>query len=100
MRSFAMAATTFGPAYDPDLDGGRVKNQMDVIRDYMLGTFPRFKTLAEIQGALNYPQASISAQLRHLRKGQFGGYRVEKQRRSKGLWEYRVSRPIKKSLFE
>ena len=46
------------------------------------------------------PHASISAQLRHLRKEKFGSYNIEKRPRgdrSNGLWEYRLwgSCPIK-----
>jgi hypothetical protein len=49
-----------------------------------------------------YGEASISAQLRHLRKPSFGGFRVEKRRRegedtaanaktaAPGKWEYRI----------
>jgi hypothetical protein len=54
----------------------------------------------------SYPPASISAQLRHLRKEQHGGYRLEKRCRSiakfmagvdeRGangpVWEYRLDR--------
>lgn len=64
-------------------------------------------TLAEIAEATEFAEASISAQLRHLRKAQNGGYRVEKRhrrmpsavarmrkareaRRGPVIWEYRV----------
>jgi hypothetical protein len=93
----------YGPAFDKELDGGRLRHQREVIRDYMLG-HGDWKTLAEMRAALGYPESSISAQLRHLRKKQFGGYRVEKRRRSgKGAWEYRVLPPEKfvhVSLFD
>jgi hypothetical protein len=64
-----------------------------------------WKTLAEIRQTFDYPESSISAQLRHLRKKQFGSYRVEKRRRNglKGTWEYRVLQPGKPaalSLFD
>jgi predicted transcriptional regulator len=85
----------YGPTFDKQLDGGRLKHQQERIRDWML-TQNDWKTLAEIHEALGYPESSISAQLRHLRKRQFGGYRVEKRRRSgKGTWEYRVLPPEK-----
>ena len=85
------AMSTFGPDYNEKLDGKRVRGQMDEIRKYMLWT--GWATLAEIESALGYPQSSISAQLRHLRKERFGGYRVDKRRRSQGTWEYRVQAP-------
>jgi len=52
--------------------------------------------LSEIAAAAGDPEASVSAQLRHLRKPRFGSYVVEKRPRgdrSAGLFEYRVSRP-------
>ena len=81
---------TFGPAYDELLDGDRIRKQHSAIRNYMLLPSTGWKTLNEIAVALNYPEASISAQLRHLRKKRFGGYQVDKQRRGNG-WEYKVS---------
>jgi hypothetical protein len=60
-----------------------------------------WRSLAEIARATRYPEASVSAQLRHLRKSRFGGYRVRKRlRRSESgerefqrgpTWEYRVA---------
>lgn len=41
--------------------------------------------------------ASISARLRDLRKPKFGGYVVERRRRTVGTWEYRVSLPAEES---
>ena len=88
--------STFGPAYDENIDGERVSKQHHRIRNYMLGC--SWMTLAEIAHALDYPEASISAQLRHLRKERFGGYLVDKRRRpmdTGAQWEYRVREPEK-----
>lgn len=88
MNSFTQ---TFGPAYSEELDGKRIQKQHEEIRDYMLCR--EWRTLAEIASALRYPEASVSAQLRHLRKARFGGHVVEKRRRlspSGAQWEYRV----------
>lgn len=80
---------TFGPAYEVEKDAKRIGKQHEVIRDYMRDG--QWRTLAEIEDALSYPQASISAQLRHLRKEKFGAWKVEKRRRDgAGLWEYRL----------
>lgn len=68
-------------------------------------------TLAEIAEATEFAEASISAQLRHLRKAHHGGYHVEKRhrraalgaatarnirdaRRGPVIWEYRVLPPV------
>ena len=51
-------------------------------------------TLAELAGKTKYPPASISAQLRHLRKAKYGGWVVKKRRREwekeELVWEYRL----------
>ena len=59
------------------------ETQIEVIRDLMLDERMRgaWLTLAEIAEATRYGEASISAQLRHLRKAQHGRYVVEKRRR-------------------
>lgn len=92
---FRSDSHTFGPAYDPDLDADRLRGQHERIRDWMLEQWHRWATLAEVATATGYPEASISAQLRHLRKPEFGAYRVEKRRRQPegGCWEYRVTPP-------
>ncbi len=85
--------STFGPSFDEAKDGERVRDQMQVIRDFCLAR--PWMTLNSLHNALGYPEASISAQLRHLRKERFGAYRVEKRRRTEeGLWEYRVLSPL------
>ncbi len=85
---------TFGPAYDEQIDGPRVATQLERIRGYCLGEH-RWRTLGEIAQATGYAEASVSAQLRHLRKPRFGAYDVQKQRRQPagGTWEYRVLPP-------
>ncbi len=54
----------------------------------------RFYSYDHVRSSLRIP--SISAQLRHLKKPQFGSYLLEKRRRGKlksGLWEYRLRKP-------
>ena len=46
------------------------------------------RTLDEIAQLTGDPPASVSAQLRHLRKEKYGAHCVEKRRREGGLWEY------------
>ena len=77
-----------GPA-DDDSRTARLTAQLRAIRDLMLDG--QWRTLAEIEQVTGFPQASISAQLRHLRKRRFGSYVVEKQHVEHGLWQYRVA---------
>ena len=102
-----ISSGTFGPAFDKRLDSKRVNQQMERIMDFMLSrAIQVFLTLPEICQSLEvkyyparFPEASISAQLRHLRKPRFGSYLVEKRRRGKGgLWEYRVSANLSTAL--
>ena len=94
---------TFGPAYDAALDEKRIGAQMRAVRDAMLWkdvNASAWWTLGELREATGYPEASLSAQLRHLRKKEFGAFVVEKRRRlyaggriGGGTWEYRIQRP-------
>ena len=80
-----------GPAYDPALDQGRLTGQL--ARIYRLMRDGEWRTLGEIATATGDPEASVSAQLRHLRKARFGHHQVEKRRRGhpkRGLWEYQL----------
>ena len=80
-----------GPGYIPKLDHKRLSNQNQEIRDLMLDE--KWRTLQEIEYDTGYPQASISAQLRHLRKSRFGSYTLNKQRRKlAGLFEYQLTK--------
>ena len=89
------AVTTFGPAYDEKVDGKRIKGQQDAIREFMVDS--PWYTLQEISQKLGYPEASVSAQLRHLRKTAFGGFNVDKRRRG-NAWEYRVTKPAEENI--
>lgn len=78
-----------GPAYDPGKDFARLHAQTARIKDLMLDG--EWRSLHEIAESTGDPEASVSAQLRHLRKPRFGSYRVEKRRRGDGgTFEYRV----------
>jgi len=82
------------------------RRQRDVLCDVMLGASQcdTWLTLDELAKLTQYPPASISAQLRHLRKPQFGGYAVEKRQRMFGralqgedfgtVWEYQLRRRV------
>ena len=85
-----------GADYDPRLDQERLTKQLGRVFEVM--KLSQWLSLAEIEqrifsmtGARD-PQASISAQLRHLKKQRFGAYHVQRQRRaSVGTWEYRLN---------
>lgn len=87
-----------GATYSAEIDGARLGSQLDRVRDLMLDG--QWRTIPAIRETIRRPdelmsEASISARLRDLRKGKFGGYVVEHRRvRESGLWEYRVLPPI------
>ena len=86
-----------GPVYDLKYDYSRLSKQIDRVRNLMEDR--QWRTLKEISILTKDPQASISAQLRHLRKARFGSYIVDKRprgERSLGLWEYKLLPPFKK----
>lgn len=83
-----------GEVYDPEYDDDRLRSQLGKVFACMRDR--NWRTLSEIQAYTGQPQASISAQLRHLRKPRFGSYIVEKRHRGdreRGLFEYRLLPP-------
>lgn len=77
-----------GATYDDARDGERLNRQHDIIYALMRDGRPR--TLAEIEAATGFPQASISARLRDFRKPRFGGHDVVRGHIAGGQWCYRV----------
>jgi hypothetical protein len=78
-----------GPKDEPDREA-RLQRQLDDIRRLMLDG--HWRTLATIAETTGHPPASVSAQLRHLRKARFGSYTVNKRHMGHGLYEYQVLR--------
>ena len=86
------------------------RRQRDVLCDVMLSArqCETWLTLDELAKLTHYPPASISAQLRHLRKPQYGGFVVEKRQREFGrvllgedfgtVWEYQLQRGVRRIL--
>lgn len=91
---FSSRSRTFGPAYSEAIDGPRIETQRGRLLAFMLA-HNAWLTLHEIADATEYPEASVSAQLRHLRKARYGGFDVSKRRRiaGAGTWEYFLSPP-------
>jgi hypothetical protein len=80
-----------GPECKTDEDTKRLTGQIKRVYDLMADG--AWRTLDEIHQATNDPHASISAQLRHLRKPRFGSHTVDRRARgdrSQGLYEYRL----------
>ncbi len=80
-----------GAVYDPALDNDRLDKQLGRVYALMIGG--AWHTLNEIASETSDPEASVSAQLRHLRKPRFGSYRVNKRprgNRASGLFEYQL----------
>jgi len=80
-----------GAVYEPERDDARLRGQLDRIFDVCRDG--RWRTLAEIAELTGAPQASVSAQLRHLRKPRFGAYDVLKRHLRGGTWTYKVVAP-------
>jgi hypothetical protein len=78
--------------------------QRELVRDLMLASskYGLWLTLRQLARLTGYGEASISAQLRHLRKPQYGGFVLEKRCCSEGrigrngdpgaVWEYKLAR--------
>ena len=91
---------------------GRIarRRQRDVLCDVMLSAreCETWLTLDELARLTHYPPASISAQLRHLRKPEHGGYVVDKRPRAANeilrgedfgiVWEYQLRRRLRRIL--
>jgi hypothetical protein len=77
-----------GSEYEPMRDDVRLTGQL--LRIWNVVSDQRWRSLDEIAQATGDPQASISAQLRHLRKERFGAHEVEKLHMGNGLYKYRV----------
>ena len=77
-----------GSDYVHERDSKRLGTQLEQIRDFMEGR--EYLTLQEISDATGHPHASVSAQLRNLRKQRFGGRTIDKKHISNGLYSYKL----------
>src|SRR5258706_4662309 len=92
-----------------EYDARRLRSQREVIRDVMLAAADcdTWLTLGELRALTRYGEASISAQLRHLRKMENGGYELAKRHREGAavahpaadgrgecVWEYHLARVV------
>jgi hypothetical protein len=77
-----------GSDYQPMRDDVRLTGQL--LRVWNAVNDRQWRTLDEISQKTGDPAASVSAQLRHLRKPRFGAHTVEKEYHGNGLYKYRV----------
>ena len=80
-----------GSDYKREIDHSRLKGQ--ALNIFKLMKDSSWRTLDEIHNKTSHPHASISAQLRHLRKKRFGAHTINKRYRSEpelGLYEYQL----------
>ncbi len=85
---FTMQVRFNGADYDHERDVVRLGGQLE--RIYNLMKDGQFRTLDEISQFTGDPPASISAQLRHLRKKRFGEHKVEREYIRDGLYKYKL----------
>jgi hypothetical protein len=87
-----------------------VRTQREVLCDVMLSAAEceTWLTLQEMSLLTHYGEASISAQLRHLRKPEFGGFVLEKRLRAMDavvrkevgvVWEYKLRCGVRRKLL-
>jgi hypothetical protein len=95
IEDYLKTARYEGPVEGRDVD--RLSGQTR--RIYELMCDGQWRTLEQIEEETGDPQASISAQLRHLRKHRFGGHQIDKRRvvygnnlSSDALWEYKLTK--------
>lgn len=79
-----------GSDYIPSRDDARLTEQQTRIMRVMTDGQPR--SLSRIAAITGDPEASISAQLRHLRKPKHGSFVVDKTYHEDGLYRYSVTR--------
>lgn len=93
-RRAESAAPFDGSNYNPAVDDARLTRQLGRVFEVLADGHPH--TLPQISEATGGdPVASVSAQIRHLRKAKHGAWIVDKWRDDKGsgLWWYQMRNP-------
>ena len=89
-----------GPEYVPERDWERLTTQIGRVFNAMRDQ--KWRTLREIAQITGDPEASISAQLRHLRKERFGSHTVNRRHIDHGLYQYQLvpnEKPVQTEMF-
>lgn len=77
-----------GSDYNPERDNTRLLSQYRTIFNLMSdGVWRSLSRIAKVTG---YPEASISAQLRHAKKEKWGSHTVNRRHVKNGLFEYQL----------
>lgn len=77
-----------GATYDPDKDHGRLRKQLNLL--YKIMSDGQWHFLADLAKALKCKEQSASARIRDLRKEQYGGHEIDRERVEGGLFRYRM----------
>ena len=77
-----------GSDYVPERDDVRLGEQYGDI--FSLMSDGCWRSLVDIERSTGHPPASISAQLRHMRKLRFGSHTVNKKYLGDGLYQYQL----------
>ncbi|MDH5665715.1 MAG: hypothetical protein OEY10_05405 [Nitrosopumilus sp.] len=78
-----------GPHYDPGIDRERLTGQIKDVYDCLKDG--RWHTVDELHDATGHPHASVSAQLRNMRKERFGNLDIQgRYRTGTRVFEYRL----------
>ncbi|MBL0320297.1 MAG: hypothetical protein IPP74_13555 [Alphaproteobacteria bacterium] len=83
-----------GNTYEKENDYKRLLSQLDEIREIMIDG--EWRTLSQLRELTGFPESSISAQLRNLRKQKMGSYTVNRKvvgDRKNGLYSYQIIKP-------
>jgi len=72
-----------------EADAPRLTGQLQRIYDYIKDG--EWHTLQQIASTTGAPEASVSAQLRNLRKPRFGAHQITKTHVGEGLYLYRLT---------
>ena len=84
---------------EPKAKTPQLPTQLEVLRGVLLLAAQNgsWMTLGELARKTEFAEASISAQLRHLRKKKHGGWHVEKRRR---VWEEALRTDTRERVWE
>lgn len=87
-----------GADYYAPRDQARLSTQLERVKDAMIDG--QWRSLDQIADLAQAPQTSVSAQLRNLRKPEFGSWLVDRRHIDRGLYEYRLRAQTQADLFE